>query len=65
MHIYDVRLQKHIIIRTKELRNKGKGVVHYNVEERLAITSERIVCYDIARDREELRISKTNCTQIW
>ena len=54
IHIHDIRLQKHIIIRPKELKNKEKGAVHHNVEEWLTITSERVVYHDIACDREEL-----------
>ena len=32
IHIYDFNLRKHTIIRTRELRNKGKGAARYNVE---------------------------------
>ena len=38
-------------MRTRELRNKGKGVVHYNVK-------ECIVHRDVECDREEFRVSK-------
>ena len=58
IHIYDIRLQKHIIIRTRELRNKGKGVVHYNVKKWLAITSECVVYHHVVCDREELWVWK-------
>ena len=60
------QITKAYIYKNKGVEKKGKGVVHYNVEEWLAITSEmRSLSWPCMWQRRIVSLKNINNTQIW